>query len=192
MQNPLKNSKLTNIMQRLALILGLVVCLTGCTEKHAIYQPAVAQLIQRAGQLKNSNQVHAAICRMEAAADLAPSAYPVQYNLAVLYSNTQQWVPAIEHLNQAVALDPKAANAWYTLGIAHEELATLLRHASTLSPIERKPLPLPKDFLEAPAITLSDQAKTHLAEAKTAYERFLETAPVNDPARSDVLSRLNN
>lgn len=147
---------------------------SGCNEKAAVYQPAVAMLIEKSAALKAANQLAPAICRLEAAADLAPESYPVQYNLGTLYSQAEQWQSAIEHINKALAIHPGQPNALYTLGYSYQGLGD--KYLSESAAADTRPAN-PK---------AESQAVEAYQNAITAYQQFLKTAPAQDQARSDV------
>ncbi len=160
---------------------------TGCSEKQAVYQPAVSTLLTKADALKKAGQYPEAICRLQAASDLSPELFQVQYNLGVLYIDTTEWPLAIQHLEKALALSPHHANTLYSLGFAHESLAAEYEQGA-MSPQNTEDMPATLKGLtptEAKA-----KATTAYQDAVKAYEQFLEFAPKSDPARQAVQSAL--
>lgn len=159
----------------------------GCAQDEAVYQPAVAKLIERASELKHAQQMDQAISRLEAAADLTPQAFEVQYNLGVLYSETNQWAKAVEHLKKAVAISPNQPNGLYTLGFAYESLG------DSFSALDSK-LSESKEKSSNPAAN-SEHAATQQLEAYqnalSTYQLFLKVAPSTDPGRKEVEEQLN-
>lgn len=168
-------------------LLGFAACSQG--GDNAVYQPALAKLIEKAREYKDQGQVETAISRLEAAADIAPDTYQVHYNLGVLYSETSNWEKAARHLEKALEISPDQPNGLYTLGYTYESMGDAFNQAAqaassseTDSPAPQAPGPSPEEA----------RAKAHDAYQKaiSAYQRFLEVAPSSDPGRADVQNQL--
>lgn len=160
---------------------------TGCNDKKnaAVYQPAVAKLIESAQTFKTANQPGKALCRLEAAADLAPETYQVQYNLGVLASEQNRWDLAIPHLVKATALAPNDANAWYTLAYTYESMGDVyMGRVQVTRPEDINALPMELRKLSKDAA--SQHAHASYAKAVESYQRFLDVAPDSDPGRPDA------
>jgi len=160
--------------------------LTACNEKEAVFEPAVASLIQKADAFHKAGDTGLAICRLEAAADLTPEMFQVQYNLGVLYTENHQWQKATEHLEKAVETNPGQASGFFSLGYAYaawgDELSGKMEPAA--------PKPSTKTH-SAPQISpLAGDPKTIYPKAIAAYEQFLKIAPDSDPGRQAAQSEL--
>ncbi len=176
----------------LCLMALVMLVLTGCSEKAAVYQPAVAKLVERAAEFKNANQPQEAICRLEAAADIAPDSYQVQYNLGILYSEAQRWEPAINHLKQALEISPNQANALYTLAFTYESQGDqLMQYANITDPKELEGLNMPESVKALSKEDARSKGQEAYQSALGTYQTFLEKAPGNDPSRGQVESHLN-
>lgn len=174
---------------------GLSLLLGGCATQQgeAVYQPAVAKLIEKASSLKNANQTDAAICRLEAAADIAPNTYQVQYNLGVLYSESSRYAPAIEHLNKALTISPNQPNGLYTLGYTYESLGDqYFLVAQAQSPEEARELNVSEEVKALPQSEALTRGKEAYQQAIDVYERFLDAAPASDPARDEVTNQIQS
>lgn len=165
---------------------------SGCAQQdQTVYQPAVAKLIESANTLKNSNQTQAAICRLEAAADIAPKTYQVQYNLGVLYSESSQWEAAVSHLQKALEISPHQPNGLYTLGYTYEAMGD--QYFWRVDNADPKALEGP----DVPAMIKGlsqEEAKQKGIEAYQkaveTYQLFLEKAPEADPARKEIADQI--
>lgn len=185
---PALNRKLPALLLAVALLAPLA----ACSQKQAVYQPAVAKLIERASALKNSNQLDQAICRLEAAADLAPDVFQVQYNLGIVYTEANRPLQAMPHLKQAVALNPNDANAHYALGIAAmawRDMLTLAEKAKTQGD-NLKDLALPPEALALSPAEIQTQRADATETARQAFAAFLKYAPQQDPARAQIEAQL--
>jgi tetratricopeptide (TPR) repeat protein len=172
---------------------GLVI--SGCASHgDAVFQPAVAKLMESASALKNEGKTAEAICRMTAAAELSPEIYQVQYNLGVLYTETNSWPEAIQHLEKAVEINPKEPNGFYTLGYAYESLGDVFSTAvnSPLPTEPEKKEELPEIIREISPEEAQAKSTESYQKAIEIYQQFMEVAPPNDPARADVQAQLDN
>jgi len=106
---------------KLLLLLALTPFLVSCTK--VISNPDVQTLNQRAVELMNTGDVKGAIARLESINDLNPNFPQNHYNLGVAYYKNQEYEKSIESLKQALSLDKKIADAYYTIGLAYQDLA---------------------------------------------------------------------
>jgi tetratricopeptide (TPR) repeat protein len=175
------------------LAMSVVLVLSGCHQNgDAVYQPAVAKLIEKAGALKNENRLNEAICRLEAAADIAPQTYQVQYNLGVLYSQAERWLPAVTHLEKAVGISPGQPNTLYTLAYSYESLGDQYRAvAQSASPEELKSMPFPPEIKSLSKEEAAAKGQEAYQKAIETNEKFLQVAPSADPGRKDVEAQLS-
>lgn len=168
-----------------SLVAGATFLTAGCTTQgggEAVFQPAVSKLIESSNNLKQAGKLPEAICRLEAAADLSPESFPVQYNLGILYTDQGNWANAIQHLEKAVSLSPDDPNGYYSLGYAYESLGNAAYQASQ-SPAEGASQSLPEQA--------TADAKAAYQKALDTYKSFLEKAPGNDPARGDIEQQIS-
>ena len=163
--------------------------LSGCSEDQAVYQPAVAKLLEKASSLKKASQNDEALCRLKAAEDIMPGSFQVQYDLGVLYSEENHYLPAIEHLEKATSLSPSDANTLYSLGFTYEALGDAYQHAAKVSPQElQKP-----EFAFAKGASPGEMAskqKEAYQKAIETYQKFLKVASKDDTGRKDVQGQL--
>ncbi len=169
----------------LLLLMLISLGLTGCTQEKAVYQPAIAKLIDRASVYKNANQVDKAICRLESAEDIAPNEYPVQYNLGVIYSENNRYPEAIIHLEKAVSISPNQANGWYTLAYSYEALGD--EYTGAVSPAAP---PSPEGQVVTPMPKSPEKAKENYQKALKAYQKFLKLASPDDPGREEAQNQI--
>ena len=106
---------------KLLRLLALTPFLVSCTK--VISNPDVQTLNQRAVELMNTGDVKGAIARLESINDLNPNFPQNHYNLGVAYYKNQEYEKSIESLKQALSLDKKIADAYYTIGLAYQDLA---------------------------------------------------------------------
>jgi tetratricopeptide (TPR) repeat protein len=182
-----------NISQKLQLVTLMLACfvglglLSGCNEDESVYQPAVAKLIEKANTYKNTSQLPLAICRLEAAADLAPQTYQVHFNLGVLYSENHQFQEAIGALTKAIELSPQSANGYYTLAYAYENLGTEYETvAQAALPKDIDPTTVSTAIRQMPKPEAQRKAAESYEKAIQNYQAYLKLAPSGDPNRADA------
>lgn len=169
-------------------LMGILI-LSGCEQDTAVYQPALAKLIEKADALKKANNPEAALCRLQAAADIDAKAFPVQYNLGVLYSQMGQQAQAVEHLKQALAIKPDEPNALYTLGMAYQGLGDEYFNAAQLTDPKAR-AELPETFRSLSKEDAIAKGKAAYGQALETYQQFLKVAPSADPGRQEVSQQI--
>lgn len=145
----------------------------GCDDKQAVMRPAVSKLMDQAALLEQQGDIAKAIGHLEAAEVLDPKSYEVEYNLGVLYTQTQGWQAAVTHLNKAFQLNPSQPDVLYTLAYANEYWGNAL-----LSPADEKSAP-----------DNAQVAKVY-QQSIEAYTLFLKTAPKAHPRYLDAQNHM--
>jgi tetratricopeptide (TPR) repeat protein len=171
------------VMSLLGVTICLVIIMSGCAQDEAVYKPAVSKLIEKAQEFKSANQLEQAVCRLEAAADIAPETFQVHYNLGLLYYNTNQLENAVTHLQKALELSPEDANALYTLGFAYASIGDAIFAQLNTQKEETGTLPEGSE----PVI---EQGMEAYRNAVSTYRKFLYVAPSTDVGRKDVEQEL--
>ncbi len=109
----------------------------------------------------------------------------VRANLAVAYLQLDQLEEAVRHLREALAVDPKMADAWTNLGSALLRLDRLEESAeASQKALELRPdLAMARNNLGLALLALErvEEAKTHIAQAKEQ----------GYPVHPDLLAQLN-
>jgi len=106
---------------KILFLLALIPFLVSCTK--VISNPDVQTLNQKAVELMNSGDVKGAIARLESINDLNPNFPQNHYNLGVAYYKNQEYEKSVESLKQAISLDKNIADAYYTIGLAYQDIA---------------------------------------------------------------------
>lgn len=106
---------------KILFLLALTPFLVSCTK--VISNPDVQTLNQKAVELMNSGDVKGAIARLESINDLNPNFPQNHYNLGVAYYKNEEYKKSIESLKQAISLDKNIADAYYTIGLAYQDIA---------------------------------------------------------------------
>ena len=101
-------------------ILFVSVLTTACINNFA-----VQELNNQAKESLKSGDTQTAIYKLKSSLDLDSNIYETHYNLAVAYIAAKQYVEAIKSLETVVKLNPDFADSYYSLGLAHEELASI-------------------------------------------------------------------
>jgi len=106
---------------KILFLLALTPFLVSCTK--VISNPDVQTLNQRAVELMNSGDVKGAIARLESINDLNPNFPQNHYNLGVAYYKNEEYEKSVESLKLAISLDKNIADAYYTIGLAYQDMA---------------------------------------------------------------------
>jgi len=106
---------------KILFLLALTPFLVSCTK--VISNPDVQTLNQRAVELMNSGDVKGAIARLESINDLNPNFPQNNYNLGVAYYKNEEYEKSVESLKLAISLDKNIADAYYTIGLAYQDMA---------------------------------------------------------------------
>ena len=106
---------------KILFLLALTPFLVSCTK--VISNPDVQTLNQKAVELMNSGDVKGAISRLESINDLNPDFPQNHYNLGVAYYKNEEYEKSIDSLKQAISLDKNLADAYYTIGLAYQDIA---------------------------------------------------------------------
>lgn len=106
---------------KILFLLALTPFLVSCTK--VISNPDVQTLNQRAVELMNSGDVKGAIARLESINDLNPNFPQNHYNLGVAYYKNEEYAKSIESLKKAISLNKNIADAYYTIGLAYQDMA---------------------------------------------------------------------
>ncbi len=87
---------------------------------------AASELIFRANNLKENNNINRAIALLERVAQYDPQSADAQYRLAEIHNMRGNWSQAIEHANQALQYETggvvQQAKIYFELGTAHKGL----------------------------------------------------------------------
>ena len=106
---------------KILFLLALTPFLVSCTK--VISNPDVQTLNQRAVELMNSGDVKGAIARLESINDLNTNFPQNHYNLGVAYYKNEEYEKSVESLKLAISLDKNIADAYYTIGLAYQDMA---------------------------------------------------------------------
>ncbi|MEI8389761.1 MAG: tetratricopeptide repeat protein [bacterium] len=106
---------------KILFLLALTPFLVSCTK--VISNPDVQTLNQKAVELMNSGDVKGAISRLESINDLNPDFPQNHYNLGVAYYKNEEYEKSIDSLKQAISLDKNLVDAYYTIGLAYQDIA---------------------------------------------------------------------
>jgi len=106
---------------KILFLLALTPLLVSCTK--FISNPDIQTLNEKAAELMNSGDIKGAIARLESINDLNPNFPQTNYNLGVAYYKNGEYEKSIESLKQALSLDKNIADAYYTIGLAYQDLA---------------------------------------------------------------------
>lgn len=106
---------------KILVLLALTPFLVSCTK--VISNPDVQTLNQKAVELMNSGDVKGAIARLESINDLNPNFPQNHYNLGVAYYKNEEYAKSIESLKKAISLNKNIADAYYTIGLAYQDMA---------------------------------------------------------------------
>lgn len=102
----------------LFVILTMSVFTTAC-----VNNLAVQQLNNKAAELMKKGDVEGAISRLEASVDLDSSIFETQYNLAVAYTENEDYDKAEDAYKKALELKPDSPNVYYSLAVMFENYA---------------------------------------------------------------------
>jgi tetratricopeptide (TPR) repeat protein len=110
-------------------ILVLLVCiclllLSGCDGKFSTSNPDIEKLSLKAKELMDKEEYAEAIGRLESINDLNPNLAENYYNLGIAYYKSGQAEKALQSLQKAVNLDNTIKDAYYTMAVIYEELAS--------------------------------------------------------------------
>jgi tetratricopeptide (TPR) repeat protein len=174
---------------------GIALTFSGCTTDMTM-QPAVVKLSERADALIKENKPEEALCRLEAASELAPESFQAQYNVGVTLNKLEQWERAVIPLKKAHEIKPESADILYTMGVNYQALGDAYVQAAKTAPNPPKPTdPTHSQPTSAPPTSGASKAGLKKArdaytEAMKAYEHFLKIATEQDPSRADVNQQL--
>jgi tetratricopeptide (TPR) repeat protein len=172
-----------------ALFIGCIttsLVFVGCKQDKAVYQPAVAKLVQSADALKKANRVDEAICRLHAAVDISPDTFQLHYNLGVLYSQANRWAESAAELEKAVKLSPNDPNAWYTLGYAYTAMGDQAKRPSPTNGSQDMGSGPPT----GPSAEMLAMAQAYYQQALQAFDRYMAVAPQTDSGRQQVQQQM--
>lgn len=101
-------------------ILFVSVLTTACINNFA-----VQELNNQAKESLNNGDTQTAIYKLKSSLDLDSNIYETHYNLAIAYIADKQYVEAVKSLEEVIKLNPEFPDTYYSLGLAHEELASV-------------------------------------------------------------------
>ncbi|GBF23666.1 hypothetical protein tpqmel_1070, partial [Candidatus Gastranaerophilus sp. (ex Termes propinquus)] len=120
-------------MKKLFLLFTILFVGVLCTA--CVNNLAVQELNDKAKTYLDSGNIQAAICRLQSSVDLDGNVYESRYNLAVAYIANDEFKKAEEQLLVAATIKPKAANTYYSLGVAQEGQAyDIINHTGEKKP----------------------------------------------------------
>ena len=93
-------------------------CLTGC-----INNQAINTLNESAKGLLERGDAQGAVCRLESSLELDNTKYQTRYNLGVAYIQLGDLDRAKENLERVIEMKKDYVDAYYSLGVAHENTA---------------------------------------------------------------------
>lgn len=102
----------------LASILFISVISTACINNFA-----VQELNNKAKEFMDKGDYVSAIERLKSSVDLDGSVFETRYNLAVAYTQAEEYENAIQAYKDAMKLNPDFADVYYSLAVCEENLA---------------------------------------------------------------------
>ena len=176
-------------MRKLLLLLLVMFVSVLCTA--CINNIAIQELNNKAKEYLEKGDNANAICRLESSVDLDANVLETRYNLGVAYINDEQYELAETHLLQAIKLNPQFADAYFSLAVAQENLASQILEPKNSDENEIIEVEISDDTDENGVKNVSeDVARKYvmkLIEAQTAYEKYLEISKEqNDEISSQI------
>lgn len=153
---------------KILFLFALMPLLVSCTK--VISNPDVQTLNQKAVELMNSGDINGAIARMESINDLNPNFPQNHYNLGVAYYKNMEYEKAIESLNKAISLDKNLSDAYYTIGLAYQDLANI--EIEKLENPEKRKSDENSKKVELPN-EIVNKIKENLSNSKEYYTQYL-------------------
>lgn len=160
---------------KILFLLALTPFLVSCTK--IISNPDVQTLNQKAVEMMNSGDVKGAIARLESINDLNPNFPQNHYNLGVAYFKNEEYEKSIESLKLAIAIDKKLADAYYTVGMAYQELAN--QEIEKLNNPEKRKSENNDNKVELPS-DMVNKIKENLNNSKDYYTQYLSLTTNNE------------
>ena len=108
-------------------ILFISVISTAC-----INNLAVQELNMKAKSYMDKGQYQEAIERLKASADLDDSLFETHYNLAVAYTQAEDYLNAVKSYEKAISINPDFADSYYSMAVAINNLAVDLKDCTVL------------------------------------------------------------
>lgn len=102
----------------LASILLISVISTACINNFA-----VQELNNKAKEFMDKGDYISAIERLKSSVDLDGTVFETRYNLAVAYTNAEDYANAVNAYSEAIKLKPDFADAYYSLAVCEENIA---------------------------------------------------------------------
>ena len=137
-----------------------------------INNAAIRQLNKIASSYLEEGDMDNAIARLESSVDLDGNIYETRYNLAVSYINVRKCHEAYEQIKVAKTLTKNEPAIYYLEGLANNCIAEDVRKLLTSDDEEKKEK---KDIPK-----LKKNYIKYLEDANTAYENYMQLAPVID------------
>lgn len=97
--------------------------LSSCTNLISNYD--VQKLSKSAAVLLEKGEYQSAIGRLESINELSPNLAANHYNLGIAYYKNQEQKKAIESYRQAIKLDKRLIDAYYSIAIAYNDIADI-------------------------------------------------------------------
>jgi Tfp pilus assembly protein PilF len=149
---------------------------------------AVEELNQKALEYLKKGDTQSAISRLESSLDLDSSFFATRYNLAVAYIEAQDYMKAQEHLQEALKLDSKNPDVYYSLGVTQENIAREILEDKNATEEEST-----DTVVHSPVLSPEQLAKGigFLEESIKSFEKYLE---LNKEAKdkADVLNEIES
>ncbi len=150
---------------------------------------AIEQLNQKALEYLKKGDVQTAISRLEASLDLDNSFFATHYNLGVAYIEAQDYMKAQEHLQEALKLDPKNPDVYYSLGVTQESIGRNVLEDKNITEEET----IEGTVVHSPVLSPEQLANGigFLKESIKSFEKYLELNK-NAADKADVLNEIEN
>ena len=160
-------------------VLSLSVFTTAC-----VNNLAVQQLNNKASELMKKGDIEGAISRLEASVDLDASIFETQYNLAVAYTENEDYDKAENAYKKAAELKPDSSEVYYSMAVMFENYAkdtytgsTKAQKEAETSDDEEVVSSHDSDGKYNPTDSDIEHVKKYYEDAIASYERYLELSP---------------
>lgn len=166
----------------LLVLLTMSVLTTACVNNLAIQQ-----LNNKAAELMKKGDIEGAISRLEASVDLDSSVFETQYNLAVAYTENEDYENAEETYKKALELKPDSPDVYYSMAVMFENYAKDTYTGNTKAQKEDaasadgddadNKISFNSDGKYKPTDGDIEDVKKYYGEAIASYEKYLELSP---------------
>jgi len=164
----------------IACVLLVAVISTACINSFA-----VQDLNNKAQALMTTGETQQAIEKLKSSIDLDPNIFETHYNLAVAYTEIEDYINAIEEFKKAIKLKPDSADVYSALATAEHNLSFDMRYGKVRIDEQGKLYVAQEGELDYDnKYDMSDEEKDFVKEVENSailnYEKYLELNPNAD------------